>query len=85
MGGVLVTDADMLLDIVGEAGAGYHFYGKCAIKLLFPYFIIELMPASRTAILINIMIAGNIGIEGVKCLARYQCRKTHLHLQCVCF
>ena len=33
VGGVLVTDADQLLDILGEAGAGYHFYGVCAEKI----------------------------------------------------
>lgn len=33
VGGVLVTDADQLLDILGEAGAGYHFYGRCADKI----------------------------------------------------
>lgn len=37
VGGVLVTDADQLLDILGEAGAGYHFYGRCADKItLYP-------------------------------------------------
>jgi len=33
VGGVLVTDADQLLDILGEAGAGYHLYGVCAEKI----------------------------------------------------
>lgn len=32
-GGVLVTDADKLLDIIGEAGSGYHFFGKYAEKI----------------------------------------------------
>lgn len=27
-GGVMVTDADALLDIISEAGSGYHFFGK---------------------------------------------------------
>lgn len=37
VGGVLITDADQLLDILGEAGAGYHFYGRCAEKItLYP-------------------------------------------------
>lgn len=37
VGGVLVTDADQLLDILGEAGAGYHFYDRCAEKItLYP-------------------------------------------------
>ena len=37
VGGVLVTDADQLLDILTEAGAGYHFYDRCAEKItLYP-------------------------------------------------
>lgn len=37
VGGVLVTDADQLLDILSEAGAGYHFYGHGAEKItLYP-------------------------------------------------
>lgn len=27
-GGIVVTDADELLDIIAEAGSGYHFFGK---------------------------------------------------------
>ncbi len=30
MGGIHVTDADGLLDIISEAGSGYHFFGKYA-------------------------------------------------------
>ena len=29
-GGILVTDADGLLDIIAEGGSGYHFFGKYA-------------------------------------------------------
>lgn len=29
-GGILVTDADKLLDIIAEGGSGYHFFGKYA-------------------------------------------------------
>lgn len=37
VGGVLVTDADQLLDVLSEAGAGYHFYGHCVEKIaLYP-------------------------------------------------
>ena len=37
VGGVLVTDADKLLDLLGEAGSGYHFYRCCADKItLYP-------------------------------------------------
>ncbi len=32
VGGVLVTRPDELLDIIAEAGSGYHFYGKYAEK-----------------------------------------------------
>lgn len=32
LGGITVTDADGLLDIIAEAGSGYHFYGKYAEK-----------------------------------------------------
>lgn len=34
IGGVKVTDADKLLDILVEAGSGYHFYGKSAERLV---------------------------------------------------
>lgn len=30
LGGVEVTDSDRLLDILGQAGSGYHFFGKYA-------------------------------------------------------
>lgn len=32
LGGITVTDADGLLDIIAEAGSGYHFYGEFAEK-----------------------------------------------------
>jgi len=32
LGGITVTDADGLLDVIAEAGSGYHFYGKYAEK-----------------------------------------------------
>lgn len=32
LGGITVTDPDGLLDIIAEAGSGYHFYGKFAEK-----------------------------------------------------
>lgn len=34
VGGVLVTDPDKLLDIIGEGGSGYHFFGKYANKVV---------------------------------------------------
>jgi len=30
LGGIMVTDADQLLDLISEAGSGYHFFGKGA-------------------------------------------------------
>jgi uncharacterized protein (DUF4213/DUF364 family) len=33
MGGVLVIKPDELLDVIGEAGSGYHFFGKSAERL----------------------------------------------------
>lgn len=30
LGGIVVTDADALLDIISEGGSGYHFFGKFA-------------------------------------------------------
>ena len=33
VGGVLVTDIDKLLDVIAEAGSGYHFFGKYAEKI----------------------------------------------------
>lgn len=33
VGGILVTNPDKLLDIIGEAGSGYHFFGKYAEKI----------------------------------------------------
>lgn len=32
LGGITVTDADGMLNIISEAGSGYHFYGKFAEK-----------------------------------------------------
>lgn len=29
-GGIIVTDADELLDVISEAGSGYHFFGQSA-------------------------------------------------------
>lgn len=34
LGGVLVTKPDELLDIISEAGSGYHFFGKSAERLI---------------------------------------------------
>lgn len=34
IGGITVTDADRLLDVLAEAGSGYHFYGKSAERLV---------------------------------------------------
>jgi uncharacterized protein (DUF4213/DUF364 family) len=34
LGGILVTKADELLDILSEGGSGYHFFGKSADRLL---------------------------------------------------
>jgi uncharacterized protein (DUF4213/DUF364 family) len=34
MGGILVTKADELLDLISEAGSGYHFFGKCAERVI---------------------------------------------------
>ncbi len=34
IGGIIVTDADLLLDTLAEAGSGYHFYGKSAERLV---------------------------------------------------
>ncbi len=34
IGGIVVTDADKLLDTLSEAGSGYHFYGKSAERLV---------------------------------------------------
>jgi uncharacterized protein len=33
LGGVMVTKADELLNIISEAGSGYHFFGKSAEKI----------------------------------------------------
>ncbi len=33
-GGILVTDADKLLDIIAEGGSGYHFFGKYAERIV---------------------------------------------------
>lgn len=34
LGGVIGTRADELLDIIGEAGSGYHFFGKSAERVV---------------------------------------------------
>jgi uncharacterized protein (DUF4213/DUF364 family) len=34
MGGVIVTKPDEVLDIISEAGSGYHFFGKSARRLV---------------------------------------------------
>lgn len=34
VGGVQVTEPDRLLDIIGEGGSGYHFFGKYANKVV---------------------------------------------------
>ena len=33
-GGIVVTDADELLDIISEAGSGYHFFGQSAERTI---------------------------------------------------
>lgn len=34
MGGIVVTDADRVLDVIAEGGSGYHFFGKGAERLV---------------------------------------------------
>jgi uncharacterized protein (DUF4213/DUF364 family) len=34
MGGIIATKPDELLNIIAEAGSGYHFFGKSAERLL---------------------------------------------------
>ena len=34
LGGILATKADELLDLISEAGSGYHFFGKCAERII---------------------------------------------------
>ena len=34
IGGVVVTDADRVLNVIAEAGSGYHFFGKGAEKVV---------------------------------------------------
>ena len=34
IGGIKVTNPDKLLDILAQAGSGYHFYGKSAERLV---------------------------------------------------
>ena len=34
LGGIAVTQPDHLLDVLAEAGSGYHFYGKSAEKIV---------------------------------------------------
>lgn len=33
-GGIVVTDADELLDVISEAGSGYHFFGQSAERAI---------------------------------------------------
>lgn len=35
IGGVMVTHPDRLLDVLAEAGSGYHFFGKSADRVVF--------------------------------------------------
>lgn len=34
LGGVMVTEADQVLDVLAEAGSGYHFFGKGADRIV---------------------------------------------------
>lgn len=34
LGGIMVTKPDELLDLIGQAGSGYHFFGKSAERLI---------------------------------------------------
>jgi uncharacterized protein len=34
VGGVEVTDPDLLLDLLAEGGSGYHFFGKAAQRIV---------------------------------------------------
>lgn len=34
IGGVMVTEPEQLLDIISEAGSGYHFFGKSAKRVV---------------------------------------------------
>lgn len=34
IGGVMVTDADRVLNVIGQAGSGYHFFGKGAERVV---------------------------------------------------
>ncbi len=34
LGGVTVTDADRVLDVIAEAGSGYHFFGRGAERIV---------------------------------------------------
>ncbi len=34
MGGVRITDAAMMIHLIGEAGSGYDFFGNCADKVI---------------------------------------------------
>jgi uncharacterized protein (DUF4213/DUF364 family) len=34
LGGIIVTKADELLDIISEGGSGYHFFGKSAERIV---------------------------------------------------
>jgi uncharacterized protein len=34
LGGVMVNEADRVLDVIAEGGSGYHFFGKGAEKIV---------------------------------------------------
>lgn len=34
LGGIMVTEADKVLDVIAEAGSGYHFFGKGAERVV---------------------------------------------------
>ena len=40
LGGIIVTKADELLDIISEGGSGYHFFGKSAERTIIQKVII---------------------------------------------
>ena len=37
LGGIIVTKPDELLDVISEAGSGYHFFGKSAERTIINY------------------------------------------------
>jgi len=34
LGGIMVTNADQLFDLISDAGSGYHFFGKGAERVV---------------------------------------------------